>query len=297
MNNEAAKKRVMNEAPKVEGGDIIVKNETQVSTTSHVEGMTISFPFAKVYYTVASWVPAEGRAKAQQGAIYLSAGKGLPAYRIADTGADAGFNGIILGAVVGWREDRPYDPRNPVHTAPRRFATKADAEKAGLRTHWLDDPNRLRPDGRPYGIPPEASEYCQLRMLVPVDLETFTSDDFRLFKIGDNAYTPVCIEFNKQSFRDMKRLLDNLEQRERIRHAKEKGYKFRLEGMVAHIFTDQAQNQTVPMLKFAKALRDGKPWEFTKEEKQDFLEFLLSTKPGEVSAEEAQEAASDDKEF
>ncbi len=273
---------------------------TQVATKTAVQGMSISFPYAKVYYTVAKWEPEEGIDNAQQGAFYLQATKNDKPIRIANTGIKEGFNAILLGAICGWKEDRPYDPMNPNRVAPRRFATKEEAEKAGLRTWWLDDPTRMKPNGRPMGIPPEASEYCYLRVLAPIPedkLEKFSTGEYLLIKIGEIVYTPMCVEFTKQACRRMKECLTNLEQAERMRHLKDKNYKFQLPGMVAHIYTDRPQGQPVPFLYLKAATRDGNLWKFTKEEQEDLVNFLMATKPGEVTQEEANQAASDDKEW
>ena len=262
--------------------------ETRVSTSVRVEGVTLRFPFVRVGQAMSQW-RCDGRAP-ELGAFYIGKDK-TTNVKIADAGEGAGITGILLGQQLGYAEDKPFTgAANP----PRRFFGEnalEEAQKAGLSLE-------KRPTGAVYpdsGNPvmrASLSPFCILQMLIPVS-EDFGSMEFQLFPIGDKLYTPGRIEFGKMAFAKLNDALTNIKRVDEFRHRGDENYVFSLQGRVGHIFTKEAVSKqtgnTYPALSFDLAIRDGKPFEFTDAEKDDFTKFLMSVQETEATVDDVNE--------
>ena len=64
-----------------------------------------------------------------------------------------------------------------------------------------------------------------------------------------------------------------------------------MNGLVCHIYSCEATNKagiTYTTHAFERAMRDGRPWEFTDEEKADFTTFLMSVRAGAASMDDVE---------
>lgn len=294
---------------------------TAVSTEVQVQGVQLDFPFIRIGQGMSQWRTAETKnGKPEEGAFYVGRSKDQNV-KIAESGKDGGIYGIILDKVDGFKEDRPYSPGNNV--APRRWIvgqTDADgkpmSEEACLTAAAaegfslaLKPTGEVWPDsGRPK-MRANLGRFCYLLMLVPVP-ETLESDDLRVYPIGDRLYTTARMEFDKQYFKSLDQTLGNIksradfafmqEQKKLLREGKidAEGYKkalaghrWTVNGLVCHIYSCEATNKqgiTYTTHAFERAMRDGKPWEFTGEEKADFTKFLMSAKAGAASMDDVE---------
>jgi len=210
------------------------------------------------------------------------------------TGAANGITGIALSADVGWKENPKgaYNPAKPV--MPRRFWTLDDVHKAGL-SEVPQQVGTYPESGQPI-MKAEVQPMCYLRMLLQLP-DDFTSMDFRAFKIGNHLYTPALVEFDKGNF--VNRAGTGISQviatwKERAEFAAsqkgDKEYKFSLAGQVCHITattgTSKATGFQFSQLGFEAALRDGKLFAFTEEEKSDFARVEKLMKPATVSVDD-----------
>lgn len=278
-------------------GDLVAQN-TAVAV-AEVQGAQLSFPFLRIAQGMSQWkTPQTKNGKPELGCWYI--GKGADAnFKIADGGKDDGIYGIILERVNGFKEDRPYTPGAG---APKRWivgamnddgtrATEADCLAAAASAGYTLAP---RPTGEVWsdsGRPKmraNLARFCYLMMLVPVP-EDFESDEFRVYPIGDRLYTTARYEFDKQYYKQMDDILANIRSRCTYANRGNKDYKFSINGLVCHIFSfDSVSKDGVQFIshKFERAMRDGKPWEFTKEEREDFLQFIMSVQAGSASIDD-----------
>lgn len=286
MSKETKQKEATEEVVDAKGGALAVPERSDVSAQVTVQGVTLHFPFIRKGEQMSQW-KSEGRGP-EQGAFYIGKNKELNV-RIADPGRQGGFNAILLGADYGWVEEKQFDGN-----APRRFfgddaTALAEAKKAGLDPNVRIPTGRVASDGYKYTIP-QLSPFCLLKVLLPVD-DTFTSMEFQMFPIGDRLYTPGRVEYGRKNFSALNDVLVNIRNVETFRHKKDPDWKFDLSGRAGHIFSVETQskqtNNVYYSLGFELAMRDGKPFEFTKEEQEDFTKFLMSIRETTVSAEDA----------
>lgn len=278
---------------------VTVKQETSVSTEVAVSGIQLEFPFVRIGQGMSQWRTSETKSgKPEEGAFYIGKNKESN-YKIGEAGKADGLFGIVLEIVYGYKEDRPYQPGN--NTPPKRWlvagakedgtpVTDADALAAAAKEGYslVQKPtSEVWPDsGRPK-MRANLARFCYLMMLVPV-ADTFASDEFRLVPIGDHLYTTVRFEFDRQYFKQFSGIMDNIKSRAEFAN-REKGYVFSPNGLVGHLYTCSAtnkQNITYTTHAFEKALRDGRPWEFTGKEKEDFAKFLMSVMAGVASVDD-----------
>lgn len=300
-----AKKETMKENEEIadaRAGAVVPAADAAVSTEVAVSGAKLDFPFIRLGQGMSQWKTAAGK-KPVPGCFYIGKGKDSNVL-IADSGHEAGIYGIVLEKVEGFKEDRVFDPANT--TPPKRWivgAPKPDGEPA-TREDCLEAAAKeglslaAKPTGKVWasGRPvmrANLSPFCYLCMLVPLP-EDFESNDYRLVPIGDRLYTTARYEFDRQYYKKMVDVLSNIEARETFAHRNDKGYAWTVNGLVAHLYSTEVTNKdniTYIAPAFEKALRDGKPFEFTDAEKRDFAKFLLSVKEttanlGSVSGEE-----------
>ena len=279
------------------GTEVAAATASAVSAQVTVSGVHLDFPFIRLAQGMSQW-RANGK-KPQQGCFYVGKNKENNV-KIADEGKDAGIYGIILQKVDGFKEERPYVAGNS--TPPRRWtvgapledgsrATEADCLTAAAAEGFSLVPREtgeVWPDsGRPK-MRANLGRFCYLCMLVPVP-DDFESDEFRLYPIGDRLYTTARFEYDKQYFKQMDQILGNIKSRMEFAHRHDKDYKFTVNGLVCHIYSCDATSRggiEYTTHCFEKALRDGKPWEFTADEKADFTKFLLSVQAGSASVDE-----------
>ena len=295
---------------------------TAVSTEVQVQGVQLDFPFIRIGQGMSQWrTPETKNGKPEEGAFYVGKSKDLNV-KIAEAGKDGGVYGIILQKVDGFKEDRPYSPGN--NAAPRRWIigqqdadgkpmseeaclTAAAAEGFSLA---LKPTGEVWPDtGRPK-MRANLGRFCYLLMLVPVP-DTLESDDLRVYAIGDRLYTTARMEFDRQYFKALDQTLGNIksradfafmqEQKKLLREGRldAEGYKkalaehvWSVNGLVCHIYSTEATNKQgiqYTTHAFERAMRDGKPWEFTDEEKADFTAFLMSVKAGSASVDDVED--------
>ena len=287
---------------------------TAVSTEVRVEGVQLDFPFIRIGQGMSQWRTAETRnGKPEEGAFYVGKSKDVNV-KVAEAGKDGGIYGIVLEKVDGFKEDRVYQPGNT--TAPRRWMvgqldadgkpmTEQDCLTAAAADGFSVAPKptgEVWPDtGRPK-MRANLSRFCYLMMLVPVP-ETFESDDFRVYPIGDRLYTTARMEFDRQYYKALEQTLGNIkaradfaftqEQKKLLREGKidAEGYKktvashvWTVNGMVCHVYSFEATNKqgiAYTSHAFERAAR-----EFTAEEKADFTAFLMSVKSGASTVDE-----------
>lgn len=271
------------------GGAVAVKETTAVSAEVQVQGASLEFPFIRLAQGMSQW--KAGGKKPVPGNWYIGKNKDSNVC-IAEGGKDAGIYGIILGAVMGFKEERSYQPGNS--TPPKRWivagkkedgspVTEADMLEAAAKEGYSLVPKETgefwQDTGRPK-MRANLGRFCYLMMLVPLP-EDFESDEFRLVPIGDRLYTTARFEYDKQYFKQMDGILSNIRSRAEFAHRNEKDYKFTLEGLVGHIYSCEATSKSgveYTSHTFEKATRNGKPWEFTEAEKADLVKFLMNAK-------------------
>lgn len=293
--------------------------ETAVSTEVQVEGARLEFPFIRIGQGMSQWRTSETKnGKPEEGAFYVGKNKETNV-KIADAGKDAGIYGIVLDKVDGFKEDRPYSPGNNV--APRRWivgqldangkqmtAEECLAAAAAEGFSLAPKPTgEVWPDsGRPK-MRANLSRFCYLMMLVPVP-DTMESDEFRVYPIGDRLYTTARMEWDKQYFSTLDSTLGNIKSRADFAYAQEQKkllrdgkinaeeykanlatHRFSVNGLVCHVYSFEAQNRqgiAYTSHAFERAMRDGKPYEFTAEEKEDFIRFLMAVKTGAANMDD-----------
>lgn len=271
-----------------------------VSTEVKVQGAQLEFPFIRIGQGMSTWKTTEGR-KPQIGGLYIGKNKENNVL-IADEGKEAGICGILLEVVQGFKERRQWQagmgaPKRWIVGTPKEDGTPsteaevlAKAAKEGFSLQPKETGEVWPDTGRPKLVA-NLDRFCYVLMLVPVP-DTFESDDFRLVPIGDRLYTTARFEFEKQYYKSVMSVLQNIEARAKFAHRHDKTpYQFSVNGMVVHIYSTTMTNRNgIEYVgpAFERALRDGKPWEFTTEEKSDFTQFLMSAKAGYASAEDAE---------
>lgn len=316
---EAANVSKNDEVVDAKSTQVATVGPTEVSTEVQVQGVQLDFPFIRIGQGMSQWRTTETKnGKPEEGAFYVGRSKDKNV-KIAESGKDGGIYGIILDKVDGFKEDRPYSPGNNV--APRRWVVgqqdadgKPMSEEACLMAAAaegfslaLKPTGEVWPDsGRPR-MRANLGRFCYLLMLVPVP-ETLESDDLRVYPIGDRLYTTARMEFDKQYFKALDQTLGNIKSRADFAYMQEQkkllrdgkidadGYKqaiashrWSVNGLVCHIYSCDATNKagiTYTTHAFERAMRDGKPWEFTDEEKADFTTFLMSVKAGVASMDD-----------
>lgn len=291
-------KNTNEEIADAKAGAVVAAETTAVSAEVAVQGVQLDFPFIRLAQGMSQW-KSNGKAPVK-GDFYIGRNKDSNV-RIADGGKSGGIYGIILQKVDGFKAEKKYDPADK--TPPRRWiiggrkddgtqATEADCLEAAASEGYSLAPRPtgdVWPDsGRPV-MRANLGRFCYLCMLVPLP-DDFESDEFRLYKIGDRLYTTARYEFDKQYFKQMDGILANIKSRAEFAHRAEKDYKFDVNGMVCHLYSSEATSRggieyVAPY--FEKALRDGRPWEFTAEEKEDFVRFMMSVKAGVADIGEA----------
>jgi len=295
---------------------VATRESTAVSTEVAVQGVQLEFPFIRLGQGMSQW-KANGK-KPELGCFYIGKSKELNV-KIADMGKDAGITGIILQKVEGFKEDRKWQAGMG---APKRWViaglkedgtpvTEQDCLEAAAKEGYSltpKDTGEVWPDtGRPK-LRANLSRFCYLCLLVPMP-DVLESDDFKLYPIGDHLYTTARIEFEKQGYKLMSGIVENIGSRASFAHskavkadlaagkidaetAKEKlaSYKFDIQGTVCHVYSTEMSNRDgieYIAMQFEKALRDGKPFEFSADEKDDFVRFLMSVKAGSASVDDA----------
>lgn len=291
-------KNTNEEIADAKAGAVVAAETTAVSAEVAVQGVQLDFPFIRLAQGMSQW-KSNGKAPVK-GDFYIGRNKDNNV-RIADGGKSGGIYGIILQKVDGFKAEKKYDPADK--TPPRRWiiggrkddgtqATEADCLEAAASEGYSLAPRPtgdVWPDsGRPV-MRANLGRFCYLCMLVPLP-DDFDSDEFRLYKIGDHLYTTARYEFDKQYFKQMDSILANIKSRAEFAHRAEKDYKFDVNGMVCHLYSAETTSRggieyVAPY--FEKALRDGRPWEFTAEEKEDFVRFMMSVKAGVADIGEA----------
>ena len=291
-------KNTNEEIADAKAGAVVAAETTAVSAEVAVQGVQLDFPFIRLAQGMSQW-KSNGKAPVK-GDFYIGRNKDSNV-RVADGGKSGGIYGIILQKVDGFKAEKKYDPADK--TPPRRWiiggrkedgtqATEADCLEAAAAEGYSLAPRPtgdVWPDsGRPV-MRANLGRFCYLCMLVPLP-DDFDSDEFRLYKIGDRLYTTARYEFDKQYFKQMDSILANIKSRAEFAHRAEKDYKFDINGMVCHLYSAEATSRggieyVAPY--FEKALRDGRPWEFTAEEKEDFVRFMMSVKAGVADIGEA----------
>lgn len=300
------------------GGGEVVPAATTAVAAAQVQGVQLDFPFIRLGQGMSTWKTNEGK-KPQIGCFYVGRNKESNVL-IAEEGKEHGFTGILLDVVQGFKERRKWQAGMG---APQRWivagtkedgtpVTQADALAAAAKEGFsleLRETGEVWPDsGRPI-LAANLDRFCYVLMLVQVP-DTFESDDFRLVPIGDHLYTTARYEFDKQYWKSVMAVLGNIEARAKFAFTQEQkkllqggktdkdqyekalaGYRWSVHGLAAHIYSAQATSRsgveyTSPF--FERALRDGKPWEFTPAEKADFLSFCMSVKAGVEGLDEAE---------
>lgn len=281
-------------------GAVVVAESTAVSAEVAVQGAHLEFPFIRLAQGMSQW-KTNGR-KPVPGCWYISKNKDSNVL-VAEGGKEAGIYGIILGVVEGFKEDRPYTPGN--NSAPRRWvvgarkddgnsATETDCLEAAAAEGYSLAPRPtgdVWPDsGRPV-MRANLGRFCYLMMLVPLP-EDFDSDEYRVYPIGDKLYTTARFEYDRQYYKQMSGILSNIRARAEFANRKNKDYKFTLEGLPCHLYSCDATSRSgieYTTHAFEKALRNGKPWEYTKEEMDDLARFLLSLRTSVATVDDVED--------
>lgn len=268
------------------GGAVAVATPTAVSTEVTVQGVNLEFPFIRLGQGMSQW--KAGGKKPVLGAFYIGKNRDNNVM-VAEMGKDAGIYGIVLQKVEGFKEERKWQAGMG---APKRWlvagtkedgtpVTEADCLNAAAEEGFSLAPKPtgdVWPDsGRPI-LRANLSRFCYLMMLVPLP-DDFDSDEYSVFPIGDKLYTTARYEFDRQYYKQMSSILNNIKSRAEFAARREGKTDFiwSINGLVVHLYSTEATNRQgieyiTPM--FEKALRDGKPWEFTADEKKDFVTFL-----------------------
>lgn len=264
--------------------------DTAVTAEVRVEGVQLDFPFIRIGQGMSQW--KAGGKKPLIGAFYIGKNKDSNVL-IAETGKENGIYGIILQKVDGFKEDRKWQAGMG---APKRWliagmkddgtpVTEMDCLEAAAKEGYSLTPKPTgevwADTGRPK-MRANLAKFCYLCMLVPIP-EDFDSDEFRVYPIGDKLYTTARYEFDRQYYKQMDSILSNIEARAKFANRAVEGYKWSVNGLVAHLYSSEQTNRDgieYVSCTFEKALRDGKPWEFTPEEKADFMKFLMSVQAG-----------------
>ena len=320
------KTRQEDEVVDAKSTQVAIAEPTAVSTEVQVQGVQLDFPFIRIGQGMSQWRTPETRSgKPEEGALYLGRSKEANV-KIGEPGKDGGVTCIILDVVEGYKEDRPYTPG--VNTAPRRWVigsagpdgnpmTEKDvlaaAAAEGLTTASLPTGEVWPDSGRPKMSRPTLSKFAYLMMLVPLP-DTFESDEFRLYPIGNRLYTTARFEFDKQYYAGSRtvagfsKIAGNLLSRVAFAHmqalkakvrdgkmtaeeAKAENDSFRptLSGVIGHIYSHEAVNSqgiAYTSHSFERAVRDGVPVELAPDEKEDFVKFLMSVRAGMASVDE-----------
>lgn len=277
------------------GGEIAVAESTAVSTEVAVQGVQLDFPFIRIGQGMSQW-KSNGK-KPILGAFYIGKNKDNNVL-VAEMGKDAGIYGIVLQKVDGFKEDRKWQAGMG---APKRWViagtkedgtpvTESDCLEAAAKEGYSLVP---KPTGEVWadtGRPKTRANlgrFCYLCMLVPLP-EDFDSDEYRVYPIGDKLYTTARYEFDRQYYKQMDSILSNIKARAEFANRGNKDYQWSVNGLAVHLYsTEQTNRDGIEFIScnFEKALRDGKPWEFTLQEKEDFAKFLMSVKAGTASVE------------
>ena len=275
------------EVVQAKDGAMATVPETAVSSEVTVEGVTLSFPFLRIGQAMSQW-RSEGRPP-EIGAFYIGKDK-QSNVKVGEAGVTGGVKGIILDIMHGYMEDKKF---TGVANPPRRFFgpnALEDAVKAGLSLTPVPTGEVWPDTGNPV-MRANISPYAVLHMLVPVD-DGFPMD-YQLFPIGGQLYTPARLEYSKQSYRTLNGVLGNVERVERYRHRDDPEWEMNFRGKVAHCYTIEQTSKVTgnpyPQLQFGLATRDGKQWEFTADERKDFVLFLQSVKATTVNASKVAE--------
>ena len=309
-------KNTNEEIADAKAGAVVAAETTAVSAEVAGQGVQLDFPFIRLAQGMSQW-KSNGKAPVK-GDFYIGRNKDSNV-RIADGGKSGGIYGIILQKVDGFKAEKKYDPADK--TPPRRWiiggrkedgtqATEADCLEAAAAEGYSLAPRPtgdVWPDsGRPV-MRANLGRFCYLLMLVPVP-ETLESDDLRVYPIGDRLYTTARMEFDRQYFKSLDQTLGNIKSRADFAYMQEQkkllrdgkidaegykqavaGHRWSVNGLVCHIYSCDATNKagiTYTTHAFERAMRDGKPWEFTAEEKADFTAFLMSVKAGAASMDD-----------
>lgn len=293
QNNEAGE-----EIAEAKGGAVATVSAGAVSAEVQVQGVQLEFPFIRLGQGMSQW--KAGGKKPELGAFYIGKNKDSNV-KVADMGKDAGIYGIVLQKVEGFKEERKWQAGMG---APKRWVvagqkedgtpvTERDCLEAAAKEGFSLTPKptgEVWPDsGRPI-LRANLGRFCYLCMLVPLP-QDFDSDEYRLYPIGDRLYTTARYEFDRQYYKQMDSILGNIKSRAEFAHRGEKDYVWNVNGLAVHLYSSEATNrQGIEYIapSFEKALRDGKPWEFTAEEKADFVKFLSSVKAGTASLDAAE---------
>lgn len=275
------------------GTEIVPAAPAGLSTQVAVSGVRLEFPFIRCGQGMCQW-KVNGR-KPDIGAFYIGKNKDSNVL-VADAGKDAGITGIVLQRVDGLKEDRKWQAGMG---APRRWViagtkpdgtpvTEADCLEAAAKEGFSFTKRAtgdVWPDtGKPV-MRANLGRFCYLYMLIPLP-EAFDSDEYRVYPIGDRLYTTARYEFERQYYASMDAILGNIKSRAEFAHRADKDYKWSVNGLAVHLYSAEMQSRSGVVytgVAFEKALRDGKPFEFTPAEKEDFTKFLLSVKEGSAS--------------
>ena len=288
-----------------------------VSTQVAVSGVRLEFPFIRIGQGMSQW--KAGGKKPIIGGFYIGKNKDSNVL-VADMGKDAGITGIVLQKVDGFKEERKWQAGMG---APKRWVvagtkedgtpvTENDCLEAAAKEGFSLAPKptgETWPDsGRPI-MRANLGRFCYLCMLVPLP-DDFDSDEFRVYPIGDKLYTTARYEFDKQYFKSMDSIIGNIKARAEFSFRQEQKkllaegkidkaaydkaiaeYQWSINGLAVHLYSTEMQSRggvDYVGVSFEKALRDGKPFEFTPVEKEDFTKFLMSVKEGMASVDDAE---------
>ena len=298
-NKEAKETKGTEEIVDAKGGAVAVTGTTAVSTEVAVQGVQLDFPFIRLGQGMSQW-KCNGK-KPVIGAFYIGKNKESNVL-VAEMGKDAGIYGIVLQKVDGFKEERKWAAGMG---APKRWViagtkedgtpvTEADCLEAAAKEGFslaLKPTGEVWPDtGRPK-MRANLGRFCYLYMLVPLPAD-FDSDEYRVYPIGDKLYTTARYEFEKQYYKQMDSILSNIEARARFANRENENYTWSVNGLAVHLYSAEQTNRDgveYVSVNFEKALRDGKPWEFTPEEKADFVKFLASAQATTASVDSVEE--------